>query len=302
MTSSTSQVVTLVGVGETKASLKLPSGRLTLGRNVKDLNCTDKKVSREHAFIEVDGDGKVWLTATHVNPCFIHEDAEPKPLKKGERICLEDGGKFSLLPSQFIYKVVIKGGRDVAKKDEDEEEQDNEHEPESEEVSEESEAELSGESESEEESDSVEESESAEESDYVDSPKKKRVNGGSTKKTERGRPARKAVKQPVKVDFINDDPEDDEDYQEDDEDSEDGNFEPSSGSDWEEEKKSKKTSKKKRKVSSDDDSDEDWGSSRKKKRNSASKRPRPSSARRQPTRGSTSRSKYQESDDDDDDE
>lgn len=105
----TSQVVTLIGVGETQATMRLHCrGRQTLGRNVQALNCCHKRISREHAYIEIDDDGKVWLTAAHINPCYVHEKAGTKTLKKGVKACLDDGSRFSFLPNQFIYQVSIK--------------------------------------------------------------------------------------------------------------------------------------------------------------------------------------------------
>lgn len=106
----TNRVVTLVGVDTAKTNVTLKPGKTTLGRNFKELNCPDKKVSREHALIEVDDDGEVWLTANHVNPCYIHKDDSTTGthLKKGDKHHLADGEKFSLLPNTYIYKVVLK--------------------------------------------------------------------------------------------------------------------------------------------------------------------------------------------------
>lgn len=302
--------VRLVGAKDTNADMKLAVGKTTLGRNVKDLQCPDKKVSREHAVIEVGSDGVVSLTATHVNPCFIYEDGEEEmiTLKKGETKVLKDGDKFSLLPQSYIYKVVVgatnnsssqitsttklekatdskektketvvrKDGKKDAKKDkkpskkvakadksDDEEEYEESGDDESEEEEEEEEEEENPSDESEASED--------EESDYDDRKRSKRgstVKVGSAKKgSSRGRPARKAVKPPVKENIINDGDED-EDFPSDDPEDDDDDFEPSSESDWEEERRGKKG--KKRKQESDEDaSDEDWGS--RKKKSSATK-------------------------------
>lgn len=272
---------------DTKAQLELKKGQFCLGRSVKELQCPDKKVSREHATIELHSDGKVELTATHVNPCFIHTDdsGTNTSLKKNEKTILKDGDKFSLLPNQYIYKLVLKDEKIKEESDKESEE--------------ETDGTISGE-ESEEESEP--ESDSENEESEEETPKKKRGSKADRSKTERAIRPRKAVKPSLKVDFINDD-EDDEDYEEDDPDDDDDFTPEASDSDWEEEARGKKSNKKKRQPSSDDDSDEDYGKTKKKKSSSggASKKGRTTtSGRRTSGRSTAPISKYVESDEDDD--
>ena len=94
----------IIGV-DIEAKLALEPGKIVIGRNLLELNCSDKKVSRNHALIELEG-GRVWLTGTHINPCFLHDqDGISQPLPKGERHCLKSGDKFSLLPNKYIYRI-----------------------------------------------------------------------------------------------------------------------------------------------------------------------------------------------------
>ncbi|XP_059160309.1 aprataxin and PNK-like factor [Physella acuta] len=70
------------------------------------LQVTDKRVSRSHALLEMT-DGKLYITPTHTNPCFLrsHSSKEQKVLARDARQLLEHGDEFGLLPDQLFYKV-----------------------------------------------------------------------------------------------------------------------------------------------------------------------------------------------------
>ncbi|RWS25684.1 Aprataxin and PNK-like factor, partial [Leptotrombidium deliense] len=72
--------------------------------------CSDKKVSRNHAVLELKDSGEITLTSIHVNPCFYSSDPEssPKILKKDKTQKLIAGDIFSLLPNSYRYQIVIK--------------------------------------------------------------------------------------------------------------------------------------------------------------------------------------------------
>lgn len=255
--------VYLKGVSGHKALLKCDrTGKTILGRNVPELKCSDKKVSRHHAFIEIEDDGTVYLHSTHINPCFVSdgESKTPKAVKNNEKAKLENGSTISLLPSQYTFelclyklgdKTVPTGGDRSASSSEAEEES------------------------------------SLEDEEFEDSPKKG--------KRPAARTSRKSVR-PQKVD------EDEESDLEEEDQSEDEDFEPSSESDWEEETNKKSSKKKSRKRSSseeeEDESDEDWGTKKRKKSAPAKKSSRRQPSRGTSSRGKYRES---DDDDDDED-
>jgi len=99
----------LKSLDDTNKEVELTVGKTTLGRGVL-LNCSDKKVSRNHAFIEVTNDGEIHLTSQHVNPCFYYSmdsNSTPKIIKKDVSQKLSDGDVFSLLANAYKYQIVI---------------------------------------------------------------------------------------------------------------------------------------------------------------------------------------------------
>lgn len=102
--------ITLKPLDDGQKSVDIPVGKTTIGRG-PFLGCGDKKVSRNHAVLEVTEKGEVFLTPTHVNPCFYQPTAESPGtiLKKDKRHKLENGDSFSLLPRAFRYQVVVIG-------------------------------------------------------------------------------------------------------------------------------------------------------------------------------------------------
>jgi len=97
--------------------VELPVGKTVLGRGAL-LDCVDKKVSRNHATIELTDSGDILLTSQHVNPCFYYSSdasSTPKVLKKDITQELNDGDIFSLLASSYKYQVIVESGNRSAK-------------------------------------------------------------------------------------------------------------------------------------------------------------------------------------------
>ncbi|XP_056228693.1 aprataxin and PNK-like factor [Seriola aureovittata] len=93
------------------APVHLPPGETVLGRGPL-LGVNDKRVSRRHGLLQ-NLNGQLRLKPTHMNPCFAQSspaDPNPRPLKKDSWYRLRHGDFFSLLPGQFVYKVVAVGG------------------------------------------------------------------------------------------------------------------------------------------------------------------------------------------------
>nr|XP_037274150.1 DNA ligase 1-like isoform X2 [Rhipicephalus microplus] len=89
-------------------SVELKIGKTIIGRGPL-LECSDKKVSRNHAVLEVTEDGEVFLTPTHVNPCFyqVQGKGPSKVMKKDKQQLLQSGDSIALLPNSYKYIVEI---------------------------------------------------------------------------------------------------------------------------------------------------------------------------------------------------
>ena len=74
------------------------------------LQIVDKKVSRNHATLDIEDDGCLVLTPIHNNPCFYQEkgEGEKKILQKSVPQILKDKDIFSLLPDKLFYRVEYK--------------------------------------------------------------------------------------------------------------------------------------------------------------------------------------------------
>ncbi|KAI3353594.1 hypothetical protein L3Q82_020115, partial [Scortum barcoo] len=88
------------------APVQLPPGETVLGRGPL-LGISDKRVSRLHGLLE-NLNGQLRLKPTHLNPCFVQSSLtdDPRPLQRDSWYPLHHGDFFSLLPGQFVYRVV----------------------------------------------------------------------------------------------------------------------------------------------------------------------------------------------------
>ncbi|CAL1278329.1 unnamed protein product [Larinioides sclopetarius] len=100
--------ITLKPLDDGQKAVEIPLGKTTIGRG-PFLGCIDKKVSRNHAVLEVTSKGEVYLTPTHVNPCFYQPTADSpgQILKKDTPHKLENGDSFSLLPRAYRYQLIV---------------------------------------------------------------------------------------------------------------------------------------------------------------------------------------------------
>ncbi|XP_064483702.1 aprataxin and PNK-like factor [Ornithodoros turicata] len=100
--------VTLRPVMGGQKVVELKTGKTIIGRGPL-LECSDKKVSRNHAILEVLQDGEVLITPTHVNPCFYQAQGNgpSKVLKKDKQHTLSSGDSISLLPNNYKYIIEV---------------------------------------------------------------------------------------------------------------------------------------------------------------------------------------------------
>ncbi|OQR69603.1 hypothetical protein BIW11_12160 [Tropilaelaps mercedesae] len=115
------KLVTLQPVEGAQKKVDIKVGKTIIGRGPL-LECADKKVSRNHALLEVQENGDVFLTPTHVNPCFfLPNDSKGgfEVLKKDCPQRIRDGDSFSLLPNSFRYRVIISDVADYESGDKD---------------------------------------------------------------------------------------------------------------------------------------------------------------------------------------
>ncbi|KAM9316812.1 aprataxin and PNK-like factor [Gastrophryne carolinensis] len=84
----------------------LSPGETMIGRG-PFLGISDKRVSRNHAVLEVVDD-KLRIKPIHVNPCFYQASHKSKfvPLEKNEWHWLHSGDCISLLPDQYSFRVL----------------------------------------------------------------------------------------------------------------------------------------------------------------------------------------------------
>lgn len=91
---------------ESGTTYPIPQGETMLGRGAF-LGVADKRVSRNHAVLEVVDD-KLRIKPIHVNPCFYqasHKDTFI-PLKRDEWCWLHSGDRISLLPDKYSFRVI----------------------------------------------------------------------------------------------------------------------------------------------------------------------------------------------------
>ncbi|XP_073528289.1 aprataxin and PNK-like factor [Phyllobates terribilis] len=86
----------------------IPAGETVVGRGPL-LGIADKRVSRNHAVLEVVDD-KLRIKATHVNPCFYRASGKStyEPLERNEWCRLSSGDCVSLLPDKYFFKVITR--------------------------------------------------------------------------------------------------------------------------------------------------------------------------------------------------
>jgi len=85
----------------------LEKGETVLGRG-NLLNCSDKKVSRTAATLELKENGDVILCSTHVNPVFYgNKEDDLKQLKKNKSIKLKNNEIFGLTQTSFRFQIQL---------------------------------------------------------------------------------------------------------------------------------------------------------------------------------------------------
>ncbi|KAM3931352.1 aprataxin and PNK-like factor isoform 1-T2 [Leptodactylus fuscus] len=92
----------------------IPVGETVVGRGPL-LGIADKRVSRNHAVLEVVDD-KLRIKATHVNPCFYQASGKSTfvPLEREEWCWLHSGDRISLLPDKYSFRVIAKNPSEEA--------------------------------------------------------------------------------------------------------------------------------------------------------------------------------------------
>ncbi|XP_077342065.1 aprataxin and PNK-like factor isoform X2 [Lithobates pipiens] len=91
---------------ESRAKYSIPQGETMIGRGAF-LGVADKRVSRNHAVLEVVDD-KLRIKPIHVNPCFYQASNNNTfiPLKRDEWFWLHSGDCISLLPDKYSFRVI----------------------------------------------------------------------------------------------------------------------------------------------------------------------------------------------------
>jgi len=90
-----------------KREIEVIENETVLGRGTF-LSVSDKRVSRNHAVLVVE-DSMVKLKSTHSNPCFVALCSSDRKLalKNGGSVSLSNGDRFSLLPDEHHFEVMI---------------------------------------------------------------------------------------------------------------------------------------------------------------------------------------------------
>lgn len=70
------------------------------------LKCGEKKISRRHAYLDVEDNG-VRITSVHQSPTFVIVNGSEQQLNVGTSALLSHGDKFGLMKTHFWYKVSI---------------------------------------------------------------------------------------------------------------------------------------------------------------------------------------------------
>jgi len=99
-----------------KDCIDIPDGKTTIGRG-PFLQCSEKRISRNHAIVEVKDDS-MFITPIHVNPCFYHGKkgrGSLTVLTKDKPYKLESGDRISLLPDSSMYDVINESEEDAKK-------------------------------------------------------------------------------------------------------------------------------------------------------------------------------------------
>ncbi|XP_043916077.1 aprataxin and PNK-like factor [Protopterus annectens] len=88
------------------SNIDLPDGETLIGRG-PCFGISDKRVSRNHALLNVSSDG-LRIKPTHINPCFYQpsDKDEQQVLEKDKWYPLYKGDIFSLLPDKYIFRVI----------------------------------------------------------------------------------------------------------------------------------------------------------------------------------------------------
>ena len=103
----------LLGLGHdgSRREIDVVDNETVLGRGTF-LSVSDKRVSRSHAVLLVVN-GLVKLKSTHSNPCFVALCSTDRKLalKNGGSIALNNGDRFSLLPDEHHFEVMMSSTR-----------------------------------------------------------------------------------------------------------------------------------------------------------------------------------------------
>ncbi|KAK2150047.1 hypothetical protein LSH36_427g08042 [Paralvinella palmiformis] len=90
--------------------IDVPNDKITIGRGAF-MKVTDKRVSRNHATLEINSNRELIITPIHTNPCFmkVKTTGEKLTLAKDKPQILRNGDLLGLLPDSLYFKVVYQG-------------------------------------------------------------------------------------------------------------------------------------------------------------------------------------------------